>query len=414
VVVALASGGRARGDAEADDEAFRRWATALSEKQHRPLCALGALTYKDSKIPGRFAWFNDPAQPHVNRLVLESAGRRWLFRRDERADWGGTQLACAPGSPKWDELDGLTLEFVQKDSDVPQTSETITLLDGEPVLLSDDGRGAHDDYTTDWVGGTKEWGDPHPLEDERLPSQNQHMLFALPEGSRWWAKVPAPPVDVTFGRKRWTGKADADLAVRVLVVPEGFRVELGATDDRAVPPADGADARAVVRADHFELWFCPDFEEASGCKRPPAQLAVARTASGGVLAMWLRPYPGMPVPAASLDGDCLVVTLPRAFLSAEPKPNGRPTLVPLTVAYSDSDDPAAGQQTMVATASIKKANPDQPSLLAVPDGDRPFPRWPRARPLAPGEDIFAEDPACGARAVAKARAEASAPTGRLA
>src|SRR5262249_3717001 len=142
------------------------------------------------------------------------------FRTDQRADWGGTELACASGGPGSDRLDALTLEFSQQ-SNVDQTSETITLLDGEPVLLSSHDRGYHDEDTTDSVAGAKQWDDPHPLEDEQLPSQDQHMLFALPAGSRWWAKVPAPPVNVTFGRKRWTGKADADLTVRVLVVPEG-------------------------------------------------------------------------------------------------------------------------------------------------------------------------------------------------
>jgi hypothetical protein len=236
------------------------------------------------------------------------------------------------------------------------------------------------------------------------------MLFALPEGSRWWAKVPAAPIDVTFGAKRWTGKPDADFNVRVVVVPQGLRVELAATDDRAVPPAADADPRAIVRADHFELWFCAEGEHSSECEDKPAQLAVARTAAGGALSRWLRPHPrGAPAPAATIEKDHLVVVLPRALLGAEPTGDVQPALVPLTIAYSDSDDPAAGQQTMVATARIKRAKPDPPSLLALPYDDRPFPRWTRAQPLAKDSAIFAEDPTCGEHAVARAHAQAAAP-----
>jgi hypothetical protein len=219
--------------------------------------------------------------------------------------------------------------------------------------------------------------------------------------------VPPVPVDVTYGAKRWTGKPDADFSVRVLVVPQGFRVELSAVDDRAVLPTADADARAMVRADHFELWFCAGGEYSSQCGTP-AQLGVARTAGGGAIARWLRPHPaGAPVPTVSLEQNRLAVILPRALVGADV--GTEPILVPLTVAYSDSDDAGAGQQTMVATAPIRRANPESPSLLAVSDGDRPFARWPRAKLLAPGAAVFAEDPACGPNVLARARAQAAAP-----
>ena len=96
------------------------------------------------------------------------------------------------------------------------------------------------------------------------------------------------------------------------------------------------------------------------------------------------------------------------MIDAVPAEGGFPVLVPLTVAYSDSDDAAAGQQTMIATAAIRKANPKSPSLLAIADGDRPFPRWNRAKPLAPGEPMFADDPVCGERAIERERAGAGA------
>jgi hypothetical protein len=91
----------------------------------------------------------------------------------------------------------------------------------------------------------------------------------------------------------------------------GFKVQLAATDDHAVPPAADADARAMVRADHFELWFCRDGEHSPECEETPSQLGVARTATGGALARWLRRPPRpTPVPAVSVEKDQLVVILP--------------------------------------------------------------------------------------------------------
>lgn len=213
---------------------------------------------------------------------------------------------------------------------------------------------------------------------------------------------------MTFGRKRWTGKADANFSVRVVTIPGALRVELTATDDcEALLPGD-ADARAVVRADHFELWFCAERTSAPDCQQKLTQLAVARTRAGGALARWLTPS-SAPTPDVAVDNNRLIVTLPRGAMGAAAGPLGFPVLVPLTIAYSDSDDAAAGQQTMIATTAISRARPIWSSLLAVADADRPFPRWHRAKPLAAGDDIFAEHPTCGPRAVVRARAAAAAP-----
>jgi hypothetical protein len=399
--------GAAGAGAEAEDDAFMRWAEKLAEAEHKTICGEGSLTYPASKIPGRFVWFFDKARSHANWIVFESNGRRWLYRHEGRADWGGNELQCGqPGGGVVHE--DLELRFSEQ-SNISDTTETITFVDGDLVEVDESQNGYHDADRTSWIEGTHTESDPHPLDDSP-EDVSQHMLFALPEGSRWWAKVPPAPVDVTFGAKRWSGKADADFAARVVLVPQGLKVELAATDDRAVlPPAD-ADARAMVRADHFELWFCQDQERSNECRDKPAQLGVARTAGGGALARWLRPHPrGAPVPAVSVEKDRLVVILPLALVGAEPRGPGSSALVPFTVAYSDSDDPAAGQQTMVATAPVKRAKPAPPSLLAVSYGDRPFPSWPDARPLAKGEAIFAEDPECGEHAVARARAKAAAP-----
>jgi hypothetical protein len=389
--------------AESEDDAFMHWAEKLSEINHKTICAWGSLAHAASKTPGRFVWFVDKARPYASWLVFESGGRRWLFRDEQRADWGGKELRCEPGGGQvWQKDTALELDFSEK-SNISSTSEAITFVDGELVKVRETQSGFHDADDINWIEGTHTWDDAHPLEDS-LPGVHQRILFALPEGSRWWGKVPPAPVNVTFGAKRWTGKSDADLSVRVVFVPDyGVRVQLAATDDRAVLPAADADARAMVRADHFELWFCWDIAR---CDERPTQLGVARTAAGGALALWLRPpQVGGPVPPVSVEKDQLVVDLPRDLLGAR---STGPALVPFTVAYSDSDDPAAGQETMVATAPLKKAKPNPPSLLSISDGGGPFPVWTKATQLPKGEAIFAEDPVCGERAVSETRAAAAA------
>jgi len=395
----------AAGGAGADaDAAFKRWAEKLSQTEHKTICAWGPLAHPASKTAGRFVWFTDKARPYANWLVFESDGQRWLFRHDERADWAGNELRCMPGGGQvWHKYDAIDLDSSAKNSS-DRAARTITFVDGDLVRVAESGIGYHGTEHTSWIEGTHTWNDPHPLGDSPAAG-NQHILFALPEGSRWWGKLPPAPVNVTFGAKHWTGKSDADLSVRVVAVPDGFKVQLAATDDHAVLPAADADARAMVRADHFELWFCWDGEHSPECGETPYQLGVAHTATGGALARWLRRPPRpTPVPAVSVEKDQLVVILPTDLVGAEV----RAPLVPLTVAYSDSDDPAAGQETMVATAPVTRAKPNPPSLLSPSEGDCPFPLWRSPTDLREGDAVFAEDPVCGERAISQARANAAA------
>jgi hypothetical protein len=402
IAAAVIAGRLATARAESDDDAFMHWAEKLSEINHKTVCAWGSLAHAASTTPGRFVWFVDKARPYANWLVFESGGRRWLFRHEQRADWRGKELRCELGGGQaWQKDAALELDFSEK-SNVSGSSEAITFVDGELVKVRETASGFHDADDINWIEGTHTWDDAHPLEDS-LPGVHQHMLFALPEGSRWWGKVAPAPVNVTFGAKRWTGKSDADFSVRVVFLPDGFRIELSATDDRAVLPAADADARAMVRADHFELWFCWDIAR---CDEKPTQLGVARTAGGGALARWLRrSQVDPPEPAVWVEKDRLVLLLSRDLLGAR---STGPALVPFTVAYSDSDDPAAGQETMVATAPVKKGKPNSPSLLSIPDGGTPFPLWTKAAELAKSEAIFAEDPVCSERAISEARANATA------
>ncbi len=148
--------------ADAEGEAFKRWAQGLSDAQHLPICAWGQLAHAASRSPGRFVWLNDPARPHAHWLVFESAGRRWWTRHEERAVFGGEELSCDRKVPlTWMKLQALTLQFLDQ-SNVPDIKQVITLLDGDVVLLSDHRAGYHDDFFTNWVTGLNSFHDPHP------------------------------------------------------------------------------------------------------------------------------------------------------------------------------------------------------------------------------------------------------------
>jgi hypothetical protein len=393
--LALAAGARAS-PTDSRDTAFQTWARAVADTEHGRICRWGALAHSDSRLPGRFVWFVDPARTHAHWIVFESGDRRWVASHAERAATGGIELRCPEEDGlAWSKLTQLSLAFSER-SNTPDLEEVVTTVDGEVVLLSESRRGHHDDDRRSWVDGTHRWSDPHPEgRDDRSGPTVDRMLFALPARSRWWGKLPAVPALVTFGRKRWTGASDADLSVRVLVDGAGqpLRIELAVRDDRTVPPPPDADLRTIVRSDHFELWFCADADSIA-CLQTPAQLAVAATRDGGAVSRWLRPpASGDPAPAVAVENDRLVLTLPRRLIGATAATAARAAaalVLPFTVAYSDSDDPASGQQTMVGTASIRNARPERPSLLAIPDGESPFPRWPRARPLAPGAAVLGQ------------------------
>ena len=256
--------------AGADDDAFKKWAQGLSDAQHLPICAWGTLAHAESRSPGRFVWLNDPGRPYAHWLVFESAGRRWWTRHDERAPFGGEELSCNRSVPlTWMNLQALKLHFLDQ-SNVPDIEQVVTLLDGDVVLLSDDRVGYHDAFSTNWVRARQTYHEPNPRDGEGSDPDEQAIFFALPEGSRWWPRLPPLHTEVTFGQKRWTGKDDADLSVRVVVVPAGLRVELDARDDQRLPPAAGADARAMVRADQSSSGSAPSNIRSNAGRSPPS------------------------------------------------------------------------------------------------------------------------------------------------
>jgi hypothetical protein len=77
------------------------------------------------------------------------------------------------------------------------------------------------------VDGTDRSSDPHPHDSKAEAARDvDRILFALPESSQWWAKVPTVPAVVTFGRRRSTGKRAEALATGEIIAM-GDRSEAG-------------------------------------------------------------------------------------------------------------------------------------------------------------------------------------------
>ncbi|MHA7627785.1 hypothetical protein [Corallococcus sp. M7] len=210
--------------------------------------------------------------------------------------------------------------------------------------------------------------------EDPVPSRSAAMLAS-------GAQEPAPPapVWVSWGKKNWNGDADAGLKIQWL--RKGATVTLIATlqDDQPVPAAD-ASAKAILGADHLELWWS---EPAADATRA-VQLGVARTADGKPVATWFQP-PGRKNKAAlpSLRWtapDRFEVDLPVSWLV--PKPTEGVTvhdgdmeppsaLAAFTVVFSDSD--GKGQETLVSTTEKRPGAGVLGSLYLAEPGS-PYPR----------------------------------------
>ncbi|RKH58375.1 hypothetical protein D7W81_29205 [Corallococcus aberystwythensis] len=214
--------------------------------------------------------------------------------------------------------------------------------------------------------------DPGAKEDP-VPSRSAAMLAS-------GTQVPAPPapVWVSWGQKNWSGAADADLKAQWL--RKGNTVTVFATllDDQPVQ-ATGASAKAILDADHLELWW---LEWKQGRARS-VQLGVARTSEGRPVAAWIQSpgRKGTPLPVMRWAApDRLEVDLPMNWIvPAAPDQPGSDTgdLEPpsgqadLTVVFSDSD--GKGQETLVSTTEKRPGEGGFSALFIAAPGSA-YPR----------------------------------------
>lgn len=92
--------------------------------------------------------------------------------------------------------------------------------------------------------------------------------------------IPAghAPVWVSWGRKHWSGKEDADLKVHALRRGNTVTVVAQFQDDHTVAAMDSS-PKAILDADHLELWW----SERGDVHSRPVQLGAARTLSNPLI-----------------------------------------------------------------------------------------------------------------------------------
>jgi hypothetical protein len=132
---------------------------------------------------------------------------------------------------------------------------------GPVVLAEEDGhnQGGDDTESVDWLTLVRKANiDPGVLDsrDEAGSSAEGSIFLVEREGSSQLGGLPPAKTYVTFGKKSWSGDADASMQVRVTGAGAKIRVSLTIRDDKFVPVPAEADARALLRGDHVEVWFC--------------------------------------------------------------------------------------------------------------------------------------------------------------
>jgi hypothetical protein len=352
---------------------FLRWANEIARGKKLLICRAGQLRYP-GEAAGYFAALGDPKLdvPLVsssNQIVLLSNGKKhWRYAQTALT----VHIGCAVPAP-WEELETLTIHAQDLATKWLWDEEEVTFVSGEPVMLTEVHSDIDGNTTIDWSRATEESHDANWDGAAAGPSrESTHgMLLALPTDSRW-IKSWKTPTFVSFGEKNRTGPADADLAAYALDMDQaGVRVVVDVTDDRAVPTPATADARALVRSDHLELWWVPrDSPE-------PKQLGIGMRADGSVAVRWLMPSASTEkVPDVRREGSHFEIDLSLATLGLDAnKPDDHRSL-PFTVAFSDSDEAGAKQQTVIATSPVRWNRPETfGELIRLSSNSRRFPSF---------------------------------------
>jgi hypothetical protein len=331
-----------------DDKAeFLRWANEVARAKKLSVCQAGRLRYPGEQ-PGYFAALGEERkglEPYVNQTILFSNGKKhWFF-----AERGLTVHVGCDVPAAWEELEKITIEGRDWATNYFWQNHDVTFIEGEPEELGADNSDVDGRQEIDWL---KAW--EHDVDWDRSdpngPSgeSDNGFLIALPPGSKWLASWKAPTF-VPFGEKNRQGPADVDLAVSALDLGKaGIRIVVDVTDERLVATPVKADAKALVRSDHLELWWVP--ADASLAK----QLGIGMRADGSADVRWLLPAgANEKTPAVRRNGRHFEIDLSSATLGLDPaKPNTARDLS-FTVAFSDTDTPGAKQETVVATSPVR-------------------------------------------------------------
>jgi hypothetical protein len=350
---------------------FEKWARQRANRKGLRLCRVGVARYSDQQPPAYFAMFHwSPETPgaddRFDLAVAWKTGRR-AFRTDP--DQQAVPFCEGDGPVVWEKVRTIK---VGPWGIAPRETNELAVIDGELVMLNEIGEDQFHSFATDWedlaVSG-------HNVEES---TEYNGALFPLLEPkSPYRPQLPPPRTWVTFEKSPHGGPADSALTARVDLVGTALRIELQATDDVRRPPRDAplADA-ALLRSDHFELWFCAPGAGRFCDRKGSRQLGLARTSSGAVHARWLHPAGNREkLPAVAAAGATgVAVTLPLGQVEHTGIVDGR-LEGPLTAAYSDVDREGQGQEAIVATSRLRWGQGGSFSVFKRNDGGRRFPIW---------------------------------------
>jgi hypothetical protein len=209
--------------------------------------------------------------------------------------------------------------------------------------------------------------------EDPVPNRSAAML-----ASGTQEPAPPAPVWVSWGKKNWSGDADAGLKVQWLRKDATVTLLATLQDDQPVPAAD-ASAKAILGADHLELWW----SEPNGESVRAVQLGVSRTADGKPVATWFQPPSRKSKALPSIRWTApgrFEVDLPVSWLVPKPKDGVTvhdgdveppSALAAFTVVFSDSD--GKGQETLVSTTEQRPGAGNFSSLYLAEPGS-PHPR----------------------------------------
>ncbi len=276
------------------------------------------------------------------------------------------------------------------------SSGSVAFREGRPVLLESSTGGAIQGESIGNHSAEEDWeklffsnssaSTKVSEEGEEIHHKSSFEGAILPvlASPRAAARLPPTLNRVTHGAKQWTGERDASLRVAALAQgTDAVRLRIQVRDDVAVPATSELSDRALLGTDHLELWWVV----IGGQEPSTRQLAVARTREGSLFARWLHPE-GLtePLPSLAFDRGAFLVDLPLSSLGVR-QPEGS-WQTRFTVAFSDSDAPGVGQQTLVATSTLRWNEPETFGRLVSFPGHT---RYPPVEQIS-WEDVYSEPP----------------------
>jgi hypothetical protein len=368
---------QARAEAQ-PEEAFEAWSKGVAKREHLVICRWGQLTNPVTKDSGYFAWFthklgtkNDADEDYDDNnsfafIVFTAGDKKWIYGDVEE---DALVLRCEPKKGAFEKVEKLQLDRSDTMGEHNWEYRTVTIdwARGPVVLAEEDGhnQGGDDTMAVDWLTLTRKAETGVGSSDEDGASAEGTVFLIEKEGVPRFDGLPPAKTYVIFGKKSWSGDADASMKVRVTGAGAKIRLALTIQDDKFVPVSDGADAHALLRGDHLEIWFCQG-GATTPCDSSHVRqfgFAVPSDVSALVKPIWLYPAKMQGPPPARITSNekDIVAELDLAAMGIR-KPSAR-WRMPFTVVFSDSDDVKAGQQTLVASSKLQRLDPSSFGLL---------------------------------------------------